>query len=704
MPTTELHPATVKLLDRMTGAESGLNRFLAGPIDLTEIDALALGDLWTVAKATFWASDHSAQETPAVRTARAILELGRETEPAFRGSACRDYLVQLARWAEERPDDILHGFSWQEVQFVLSRCIDLGFDGLGPAAERCLAVAPWQAGPHLAVVLGRLAGRPAQVLEQFAGDLSRSPLLVAELTILATLDLAAQISLPDILRSQTDAAAPADGDERPRLFDDPGYAAFAEAALTQAAERVRRIHALEVPYAADKAFTLDESPVIARAARLALARDEAWLPPLLDELFRKASLAPTTAKTMPSQSVAIALGHAVEAFPTPEAVAILRQVLRDNRHAGVEKKLQRNLKGAERGLADRPEIALRLPADQPVTKSQLTTLTRCLEAGLVSRMTLSYDDWRLRLASHEQTKPLAASLVWRILDATCVSVLPVKAAGRLVLQDIAGVAVVPSTDSRLTLWHPSDVTAGEREAWRDHLAALRIKQPFKQVFREHYVVPEPELSHAATAMFAGHVVSVVPFLGLARRERWRLDYDCLTRSFGSWTAQFALGGNIFPGFVGTTTTGNLSLRTSSGKPAAPVRLGDLPVGTLSEILRAVDLLVSVSSIAIRDGHEDAYRERHLWNLADVPISDMAEMRKQALQRALKGMPGLSFEARHLRLGAYGIHLTTGRVTHNGEPVTLDLPKSNLVAVPWLPYDEKLLQTICDSAVEISKRI
>ena len=49
-------------------------------------------------------------------------------------------------------------------------------------------------------------------------------------------------------------------------------------------------------------------------------------------------------------------------------------------------------------------------------------------------------------------------------------------------------------------------------------------------------------------------------------------------------------------------------------------------------------------------------------------------------------------------------LATGRVTCDGEPVTIDVPKSsNLAAVPWLPYDEKLLEMICYTAIEIAHR-
>jgi Domain of unknown function (DUF4132) len=543
MSTSDLPPETIKLMDRMTGPPASHRRFVGEPIDLTQIDALALGDLWALARET---AAHAPTESLAAETARATLDRGRQIEPVFRGSACRDFLDLLAREAEKEPAkgfDHLARFAWHKACFALRRCIDLSFDGLGVAAKRFLAATNWRAMPHLAIALGRLvdAEFEVQVLEKLASDLAVSPLLVGELRAAAALDLPANIALASVAYpDRVEDASSSEAHHPPS--DYPDYVAFAEMGLKQAAARVRKIHASEIAYASDKAFTLDESAVIARLARVGLDRDEAWMPPVLDELFRKVSLAPTAAKSVASQSVAIALGHAIEAFPTPEAVATLRHVLRGIRHAGVEKKLQRNLRGAERGLAGRPQIALRLLADQTMSKPQLTTMVRCLEASLASPMVLSYEDWCARLVEHAQVKNLTASLVWRVLDAAggSIAVLPIIERGGLVLQDAAGAVVAAPSESRVMLWHPSDATAAERGAWRDRLAALQIKQPFKQAFREHYVVPPEELSESKTAIFSGHIVSIIPFLGLARRERWRLDYDCLTRTYGQWTARLDL--------------------------------------------------------------------------------------------------------------------------------------------------------------------
>jgi hypothetical protein len=585
-----------------------------------------------------------------------------------------------------------------------------GVDQFG-TAERFLATADWRENPRLTIAVARLVDGEFAVhaLEKLATDLAGSPLVVDELRVVFTLDIAANLIVADVRHSVIGDDDAMD-DPVLRLSAFPAYVAFAETGLKKAAERIRSIHKLEIPYASDKAFAPEECSLVARLARLALARDEAWVAPVLDELFRKVSLAPTAAKSVPSQSLAIALGHAVEAFPTPEAVATLRGVLDNIRHAGVEKKLQRNLRGAERGLAGRPEIALRLPADQPISKSQLTTLAHALEGGLALRMELAYDDWRSRLADRPQAKNLAASLVWRFLDADGgnLVVLPVIERGRTLLQDIGGAPVTPASGSRVMLWHPTDASAAERGAWRDRLAALRIKQPFKQVFREHYVVPPDELCETSCAMFSGHAVSVVPLLGLARKERWRLDDDRLTRSFGPWWAKLDIADEIYPGYAGTTTIKGLSLWQSGGGSALPARLGDIPAAILSEILRAVDLLVSASGFGLAADDDDPARESRLRYLSQYSVGAMTDMRKEALARMFRGLDGMAdwrFEARHLRVGPYAIHLATGRLTRDGEPVAIEVPKrASLPVAPWLPYDEKLLETIFLTAIEIAKRI
>jgi hypothetical protein len=85
----------------MTGAAPSDPKVAGEPIDVTWIDALALGDLWTTAHRTELWRDRRPLQSPDADAARAVIELGRRMEPLFRGSACRDYLALLVREVEE---------------------------------------------------------------------------------------------------------------------------------------------------------------------------------------------------------------------------------------------------------------------------------------------------------------------------------------------------------------------------------------------------------------------------------------------------------------------------------------------------------------------------------------------------------------------------------------------------------------------------
>ena len=91
----------------------------------------------------------------------------------------------------------------------------------------------------------------------------------------------------------------------------------------------------------------------------------------------------------------------------------------------------------------------------------------------------------------------------------------------------------------------------------------------------------------------------------------------------------------------------------------------------------------------------------------MPLGAMAEMRKEALSRILeprsRGVP-IRFDARHIYIGPFAIHLATGRVTRGGEDLPNEPPgRSNLTAVPWLPYDEKLLEFLALTVLDLIGR-
>ncbi|WP_423760978.1 DUF4132 domain-containing protein [Burkholderia sp. NLJ2] len=708
------------LVARLTGTADH-PRFTGAPIDLSTLDAHTLGTVWPALR----------------RTERAIMQ---------RDFAYDDPRAEFARWLRGQIDALgLVPLVDGDAALELFRDIPPGAWQRALEELPCLDALP---SPALQAELARIAGEPeegglraasaygAYALDWFAGRrdfsarrdayaqaLADSPFRVRELDVLPELGPAALLAL----------AATHDGYFAPKrlwidfsdpavtLAEDAAYVEFARNALTEAARQVSEIHAGTVPYEADRAFTTDDAQVVARAARVAAYRDEAWLRPLIGPLLTGVCVAPTAAKTAPSQSLAIALGHAVETIPTPESVRALRDALAAVRHAGVQKKLARNLKPAERALGEQPHTALRMTLDAKPDKKQLAMLAACMEAGFWQPITLGHAEWRERLVDAPAGAAFSTRMIWQARgnDGTTLSFMPEIAKGKVVLRDAAGHACDIADDSDIRLWHPLLADADERLAWQRTIVGRALRQPVRQAFREYYVPEESDASASESAMFEGHVLSSRPLLGVARREGWsiRAYDDGLVREFGDVRATFLVDARLYPGSESHGTSRRLHVERRHERRWVPLPIGEIDRVVFSEVARAVDLLVSVSAFAldddatraataalavdpVRQREIDADRWQRLNRLSDLPLGVMARHRKHVLSLVFAdaiAQGRMTIDERHVRVGAWSVHCATGRVTRDGEPVepATEPPPSPLRAVQWLPYDEALLQRIVD---------
>lgn len=470
------------------------------------------------------------------------------------------------------------------------------------------------------------------------------------------------------------------------MLGDPHYAAFARAALEEAAQVLERMHAGDIPYKADF-YDSDDGHVLALAARVGALGDEPWYRAVIGRLFPLACVAPTAARSAPSQALTIALGHLTEAVPTPEGVAALRAALKVVRHAGLEKKLARNLKPAERRLATRPEMALRLTGLGLEPKQQRAMLAALLEAGFSRPVELPYAEWRERLLVPEVAAVFARGLVWQ---ASVPFML--DDADRPV--DAQGKPVAIGANDGVILWHPVEADERERDAWRSRLLARELRQPLRQAFRECYV---PPLDGDPAGIFLGYELDSRRLVGVGRREGWRLEHQGMERQFGDFHAVFGVYG-LYPGCETIAPSGPVHFRRGAQEVAAR----DVPPRVYSEACRAVDLLVSVSALALLaddDGSTWDERTTRLFLLRDQAGIDAT--RRQVLERVLSrqvaaGM--VSVQGFHVHVGDAKISLRTGKVWRDGALVDLALKPASkrLGAVPWLPYDEALLERVVHS--------
>lgn len=665
---------------RLDGAVVDHARFTGPPVALADWTPEELGVIWgALHRAARFGHDDLAR----FKLAHTLLEQVNQAglAPLLQGSAFFDALDAAGDY---------HG-EWEYVVACLACLHGEAPAGTAAQARRILGeVSGWAERPYQAYLLARLAGgdAPAFLTQQMEERHVRypMPLTMQELELLAQLKSDSLLALAGSRHASFwNRDSIGEPDPAEVLAGDAPYVAFARAILEQAASHLVAIHAGRVPYAADAAFATADSPVLARAARVASYRDDDWFRPVIAALLPLACVAPGTAKSAPSQSLAMALGHAVETIPTPESLQALRTALAQVRHAGIRKKLERNLKPAERALAERSDIAWRLGLPGQPGKRRQAMLARALEAGLAAGVRWQTATWRALLQDGDDGDVVARALIWRT-DQGVSFMLDGEGA-----IDAQGGKVDLSGTGEVQLWHPLHGDAEERAAWQAQVAQRRLRQPMRQAYRETYLPPGD-----GSAPFAGHLLSVRTLLGLARREGWRLDTDeGLSRQFGGWQVLLRIAGRVYPGADGACTSNGL----------APAPMMQMTPVAYSEACRAADLLVSASAFALVDGDQSEQRGQRLAYLASLETGPMVGMRRAVLEQVFAQQIAagrMALEARHLRVGRHAIHLATARVTQDGAEVKVAVSaKGNrLAAVPWLPHDEALLETIAAIAGQL----
>lgn len=146
--------------------------------------------------------------------------------------------------------------------------------------------------------------------------------------------------------------------------------------------------------------------------------------------------------------------------------------------------------------------------------------------------------------------------------------------------------------------HPVDLLASGRwlELQREVIEAKRV-QPFKQVFRELYVLSATEKAEGNTSRrYEGHQLNAKQALAIGRQrgwvmppeEGWRKTYH--SENVSAWLD--FLGGWFTPVEVdGMTLERVWFTRRNDGMP---LQLADVPARVFSETMRDLDLIVSVA--------------------------------------------------------------------------------------------------------------
>lgn len=445
----------------------------------------------------------------------------------------------------------------------------------------------------------------------------------------------------------------------------PGYLEFAAGIVASAVERVQSVQSGAVPYVADKAFTVEAAQVVRRALLAGLDQAQPWALSAAVPLLAGVSKAPEPKlKTVPSQSLGIAIAKAIAERPSSALVAAMSAEVATIRHAGLKAKVARFLDTGKRRLFEQDEFLLELDPAAKAPKALENAVLRAIE-GLFVREALPLDIWRARILEGKATSAHAAALIWHFEDVGAA--LPVRTGGAWSFIDARARPLAPAR-GRVRLWHPLQVDS-QPDSWRRLIIERKIAQPFNQAFRETY-------STDALAEWLALPLEAKTLIGLSRAQGWHLRDDTLLRRIGNYRVELGVPG-IFPGAVGEHYCSQLQLFRQVDRTPLDHSQED-PIG-VSECLRAADLLFSVSAFALSS--ESGF-EAHT-----------ARARRSALLGMLgddASRGGAFVEGRYVRRGDLTVHIATGRASRNGEELALP---SRAGAPCIIPYPDPILSRI-----------
>ena len=236
-----------------------------------------------------------------------------------------------------------------------------------------------------------------------------------------------------------------------------------------------------------------------------------------------------------------------------------------------------------------------------------------------------------------------------------------------VLMDYSGSEQKLSREQKLRIAHPLDLWQSKN--WQEYQKLLferKVKQPFKQVFRELYVKTEEELEKFNSTRYAGNQIQPRKTVGCLKSRRWVADYeDGLQKIYYKENIVariYALADWFSPSDVEAPTLEWVEF--SDRKTFQPIKIEEVPDRIFSEVMRDVDLAVSVA---------------HAGGVDPETSHSTMEMRRAIVEFNLPlfGLTNVTFAGNHAviegKRATYTVHLGSGVVFKRGGTQIAVLP-------------------------------
>lgn len=259
------------------------------------------------------------------------------------------------------------------------------------------------------------------------------------------------------------------------------------------------------------------------------------------------------------------------------------------------------------------------------------------------------------------------------------------------LSDDAGMVHPLDNSEKVWIAHPFNLY--QRGCWRAYQKYLfdnKIVQPFRQVFRELYIKTTEEANTYHSLRYAGNQIQPAKTVAALKSRRWVADIeDDLQKVYynENIVAQiYALADWFTPADIEALTLEWVCF--SDRKTGAELKIADIPDIIFSEVMRDVDLAVSVA---------------HAGGVDPETSHSTMEMRAAILSFALPmfRVGNVRIENRHAiisgKLAEYSVHLGSGVVHQLGGAMIPVLPVHSQhrgrVFLPFVDDDPKTAEII-----------
>ena len=235
-------------------------------------------------------------------------------------------------------------------------------------------------------------------------------------------------------------------------------------------------------------------------------------------------------------------------------------------------------------------------------------------------------------------------------------------------------------DDVLLIAHPSHLyKAVVWDMYQKHLFAERVVQPFKQVFRELYLITEDEREHSnRSERYQGHQIQPKKTVALLRGRGWTVSMeDGLQKVYhkhGFIATMYAMADWYSPSDAEAPTLEDICFHAVDTYKTVP--LSEIPSVIFSEIMRDIDLVVSVA---------------HVGGIDPEASHSSMQMRAALAEESAKlfKLKNINVKDRHIfvkgSLGEYSIHLGSGQVSKNGLALSIIPVHSQHRGRMFLPF-------------------